>query len=110
MWRAVVGSAGNRLIIEERLDGEEASVLAITDGRTIVMLPPAQDHKPAHDGDTGPNTGGKTLALKGAGLAALMTRMGLAIPCDEGTTVPLFDAIVADVAKRAGRSNLAKHP
>jgi phosphoribosylamine--glycine ligase len=52
------GEAGSRLIIEERLEGEEASVLAITDGRTIVMLPPAQDHKPAHDGDTGPNTGG----------------------------------------------------
>ena len=52
------GEAGNRLVIEERLDGQEASVLAITDGRTIVTLPPAQDHKPAYDGDTGPNTGG----------------------------------------------------
>ena len=52
------GDAGNRLVIEERLDGQEASVLAITDGRTIVTLPPAQDHKPAYDGDRGPNTGG----------------------------------------------------
>jgi phosphoribosylamine--glycine ligase len=52
------GAAGNRIVIEERLHGEEASVLAITDGRTIVTLQPAQDHKPAHDGDTGPNTGG----------------------------------------------------
>jgi phosphoribosylamine--glycine ligase len=52
------GEAGNRLVIEERLDGQEASVLAITDSRTIVTLQPAQDHKPAHDGDTGPNTGG----------------------------------------------------
>lgn len=52
------GEAGSRLIIEERLFGHEASVLAITDGRTIVTLPPAQDHKPAGDGDTGPNTGG----------------------------------------------------
>ena len=52
------GDAGNQLIIEERLDGQEASVLAITDGRTIVTLPPAQDHKPALDGDKGPNTGG----------------------------------------------------
>lgn len=52
------GDAGNALVIEERLDGQEASVLAITDGRTIVTLPPAQDHKPACDGDTGPNTGG----------------------------------------------------
>ena len=54
----VFGTAGNRVIIEERLHGQEASVLAITDGRTIVTLQPAQDHKPAHDGDTGPNTGG----------------------------------------------------
>ncbi|HUG68714.1 MAG TPA: phosphoribosylamine--glycine ligase [Pirellulaceae bacterium] len=52
------GDAGSRLVIEERLDGQEASVLAIVDGRTILTLPPAQDHKPAHDGDTGPNTGG----------------------------------------------------
>jgi phosphoribosylamine--glycine ligase len=52
------GEAGSRLVIEERLDGQEASVLAITDGRTLVTLPPAQDHKPAGDGDTGPNTGG----------------------------------------------------
>ena len=52
------GDAGNQLVIEERLDGQEASVLAISDGQTIVTLPPCQDHKRAHDGDTGPNTGG----------------------------------------------------
>ena len=52
------GEAGRQLVIEERLDGEEASVLAITDGRAIVTLPPCQDHKPAYDGDRGPNTGG----------------------------------------------------
>ncbi|HEX5104147.1 MAG TPA: phosphoribosylamine--glycine ligase [Pirellulaceae bacterium] len=52
------GSAGKQILIEERLDGQEASVLALTDGRTILTLPPAQDHKRAHDGDTGPNTGG----------------------------------------------------
>lgn len=52
------GDAGKQLIIEEKLEGIEASVLAITDGRTIVTLPPAQDHKPAFDGDSGPNTGG----------------------------------------------------
>ena len=46
------------MVIEERLDGPEVSVLVITDGRTIVPLPAAQDHKAAYDGDTGPNTGG----------------------------------------------------
>lgn len=52
------GEAGREMVIEERLDGHEASVLAITDGRTIVTLPACQDHKPAFDNDTGPNTGG----------------------------------------------------
>ena len=52
------GAAGDRMIIEDRLQGVEASILAITDGRTILTLPPAEDHKRAHDGDAGPNTGG----------------------------------------------------
>lgn len=56
--RREFGEAGRRLIIEERLIGQEASVLAITDGTTILTLPAAQDHKPAYDGDLGPNTGG----------------------------------------------------
>ncbi len=54
----VFGAAGDHLVIEERLHGQEASVLAITDGQTLVTLPPAQDHKRAYDGDAGPNTGG----------------------------------------------------
>jgi phosphoribosylamine--glycine ligase len=52
------GEAGAQLVIEERLHGHEASVLAITDGQTLITLPPCQDHKAAYDGDTGPNTGG----------------------------------------------------
>ena len=52
------GAAGDQYIIEERLEGQEASILAITDGQTLLMLPPAQDHKPAFDNDEGPNTGG----------------------------------------------------
>lgn len=52
------GNAGDRILLEERLHGQEASVLAITDGRTILTLQPAQDHKAAYDGDKGPNTGG----------------------------------------------------
>jgi phosphoribosylamine--glycine ligase len=52
------GAAGSQIVIEERLRGPEVSVLAITDGKTIFTLPPAQDHKPAYDNDKGPNTGG----------------------------------------------------
>ncbi len=52
------GSAGDKLIIEDRMQGAEASILAITDGKTILTLPPAEDHKRAYDGDQGPNTGG----------------------------------------------------
>jgi phosphoribosylamine--glycine ligase len=52
------GDAGSRILIEEKLEGQEASLLAIVDGHTIVPLEAAQDHKAAHDGDTGPNTGG----------------------------------------------------
>jgi phosphoribosylamine--glycine ligase len=54
----VFGAAGERIIVEELLEGEEASILAITDGETIVGLPPAQDHKAIYEGDEGPNTGG----------------------------------------------------
>jgi phosphoribosylamine--glycine ligase len=52
------GDAGSRIIIEEMLEGEEASILALTDGSTIIPLESSQDHKAAFDGDTGPNTGG----------------------------------------------------
>ena len=54
----VFGDAGNRVVIEECLVGEEASILALTDGKTILPLPTSQDHKPALDNDAGPNTGG----------------------------------------------------
>src|SRR5439155_470846 len=47
-----------RVLLEELLEGEEASLQALVDGETVVALPPAIDHKRAHDGGTGPNTGG----------------------------------------------------
>lgn len=52
------GDAGLRIVVEDRMEGEEASLLAFVDGNTIVPLEAAQDHKAAHDGDAGPNTGG----------------------------------------------------
>lgn len=52
------GEAGNQVIVEECLEGEEASFIAFTDGETILPLITSQDHKPVYDGDKGPNTGG----------------------------------------------------
>jgi len=54
----VYGAAGSSVLIEEFLFGEEASIIALCDGKTIVPLASSQDHKRAYDGDTGPNTGG----------------------------------------------------
>ena len=52
------GESGARVVIEEFMDGEEASIFAISDGEKFVLFPAAQDHKRAFDGDKGPNTGG----------------------------------------------------
>ena len=54
----IFGDAGDRVIVEERLVGQEASILAFIDGQNIFVLEASQDHKPIGDGDTGPNTGG----------------------------------------------------
>ncbi len=58
MVKKVFGHAGDRVVIEECLEGDEASVIAITDGDTVKLLASSQDHKRIYEGDTGPNTGG----------------------------------------------------
>ena len=58
MEEHVFGAAGSSVLIEEFLEGEEASILALVDGKTVVPLASAQDHKRVLDGDQGPNTGG----------------------------------------------------
>ena len=58
MCDKIFGPAGDKIIVEDKLLGEETSILAFVDGRTIYVMESSQDHKPIGDGDTGPNTGG----------------------------------------------------
>ncbi len=58
MLQKAFGEAGDQVVVEDRLWGEEASFIALTDGETVLPMPSSQDHKPVFDGDRGPNTGG----------------------------------------------------
>lgn len=58
MEEGAFGVAGSTVVVEQGLRGAEATVMALTDGERLVVLPPSQDHKQAYDGDKGPNTGG----------------------------------------------------
>ena len=58
MLNRTFGDAGDKVIVEECLIGEEASILAFTDGKSIIPMVPSQDHKPVYNDDKGPNTGG----------------------------------------------------
>ena len=56
--QGIFGEAGQKVVIEEFLEGEEMTILAFVDEETVLPLVPSQDHKPIFDGDRGPNTGG----------------------------------------------------
>lgn len=58
MCDKLFGESGSRIVVEDKLLGEEASILAFVDGHNIYVMESSQDHKPIGDGDTGPNTGG----------------------------------------------------
>ena len=85
------GDAGNKIIVEEFMDGEEASVLALTDGETIIPLIPAQDHKRVDDGDKGLNTGGM-----GAYAPAPLIDEELAAQVEEKILKPTIAALKAE--------------
>lgn len=91
MAEKVFGPAGERVLIEEKLAGEEVSILALTDGRELLVLPAAQDHKRLGDGDTGPNTGGM-----GAYAPAPMLTPDLAVAVEEKILRPLLAALEAE--------------
>ena len=78
--------AGGTIVLEDVLTGEEASLLALVDGETVVALPPARDHKRAGDGDTGPNTGGMGACSPTS-----------ALPDEEAQ--PLADRLIGPVAR-----------
>jgi phosphoribosylamine--glycine ligase len=72
MERRVFGEAGDKVVIEEALKGEEASVLVVTDGKTLLILESARDYKRARDADQGPNTGGMGAVSPAPGIDAPM--------------------------------------
>jgi len=91
MVKKIHGEAGMEIVIEERLEGPEASVLAITDGRTIVSLPVCQDHKRLRDGDRGPNTGGMGVACPSGHVSD-----ELLMSIEREILVPTVDALKRD--------------
>ena len=84
----IFGSAGDKIVVEDKLLGEEASILAFVDGRNIYLMESSQDHKAIGDGDTGPNTGGM-----GAYSPAPIVTDGLMSQITREILVPLVDGM-----------------
>ncbi len=88
MEKKAFGDAGNTIVVEERLDGPEISLLAFVDGNNAYLLEGAQDHKRIADGDTGPNTGGM-----GAYSPAPILTDSVIEKCQREIIVPLLDTL-----------------
>jgi phosphoribosylamine--glycine ligase len=93
----VFGASGDKLIIEEFMEGEEASIFAITDGKDFICLPSAQDHKRIGDNDTGKNTGG----MGAYSPASLITKEILAV-VEEKIIAPTIKGMENDGRKFIG--------
>jgi phosphoribosylamine--glycine ligase/phosphoribosylaminoimidazole synthetase len=91
------GSAGNEVVIEERLQGEEVSLLCFSDGDTVRVMPPAQDHKRLLDGDLGPNTGGM-----GAYAPAPICPPAMAAELTRSILLPTIDGLRAEGRRFVG--------
>ena len=85
------GAAGSRIVVEEFMDGEEASILAFTDGKTIIPMTAAQDHKRLNDNDEGVNTGGM-----GAYAPAPVVTAEVAKLAEEKILKPIISALNAE--------------
>ena len=97
MRRRVFGAAGSRVVIEEFLEGEEVSFMALTDGEVVVPLASSQDHKRLGDADTGPNTGGM-----GAYSPSPLVTPELERAVMEGVMRPVIATLAADGIRYRG--------
>jgi phosphoribosylamine--glycine ligase len=95
--RRKFGAAGDRVILEEKMSGEEASVFVLTDGKEYRILPVSQDHKPIGEGDTGPNTGGM-----GAYAPAPCVDSTVLENIEKDIIVPTLDAMKKEGARYCG--------
>ncbi len=93
----IFGDAGNTVLIEQMLVGQEATVLALCDGKNIYPMEPLQDHKPIGDGDTGPNTGGM-----GAYSPVPIIDSNMMARIEREVLVPIVDAMRRDFGRYEG--------
>jgi phosphoribosylamine--glycine ligase len=97
MSRRVFGDAGNTVVVEELLTGQEGTILVLTDGKSIYPMEPLQDHKPIGDGDTGPNTGGM-----GAYSPVPIIDGGVMARIEREILVPIIDGMRRDFGRYEG--------